>query len=93
MHSQQVANGEKSIRCKSRNLLHLVVRAGGCTGIVFWGESLPEEQLERSGWGAGPHLRHRHPRLNGVRQRHENPGDAEGAEAAEDTASLKVSRG
>lgn len=93
MHPQQVAIWEKRIGCKSHNLLQLVVWAGGGTGVVLWGESLPEEQLERAGWGAGPHLRHRHPRLNGVGQWHENPGDAESAEAAEDTAALKVSRG
>lgn len=60
---------------------------------MFWGESLLEEQLERAGWGAGAHLRHRHPGLDGVRQRHKNPGDAAGSEAAEDTAALEVSRG
>lgn len=60
---------------------------------MFWGESLLEEQLECAGWGAGAHLCHRHPGLDGVRQRHENPGDAAGSEAAEDTAALEVSRG
>jgi len=47
MHPQQVAIWEKRIGCKSHNLLQLVVRAGGGTGVVLWGESLPEEQLER----------------------------------------------
>lgn len=60
---------------------------------MFWGESLLEEQLECAGWGAGAHLCHRHPGLDGVRQRHENPGHAAGSEAAEDTAALEVSRG
>lgn len=93
MHSQQAANWRKHIGCNSPNLLQLVVRAGGGTRLVFWGESLLEKQLERAGWGAGSHLGHRHPGLDGVRQRHEDPGDAEGSETAEDVAALKVSRG
>jgi len=93
MRSQQVANWKKHIGCKSHNLLQLGVRAGGGTRLVFWGESLLEKQLERAGWGAGSHLRHRHPGLDGIRQRHKNPGDATSFETAEDSAALKVSRG
>lgn len=93
MRSQQVANCNKHVGCYCHNLLQLGVWAGGGTRLVFWGESLLEEQLECAGWGAGAHLRHRHPGLDGVRQRHENPGDAAGPEATEDTAALEVSRG
>lgn len=89
--SQQVANYNKHVGCYHHNLLQLDVWAGGGTRLVFWGESLLEEQLECAGWGAGAHLRHRHPGFDGVRQRHENPGDAAGAEAAEDAAALEVS--
>lgn len=60
---------------------------------MFWGESLLEEQLECAGRGSGAHLCHRHPGLDGVRQRHEDPGDAACPEAAEDTEALEVSRG
>lgn len=91
--SQQVANYNKHVGCYHHNLLQLDVWAGGGTRLVFWGESLLEEQLECAGWGAGAHLRHRHPGFDGVRQWHENPGDAAGPEAAEDTAALEVSGG
>lgn len=93
MRSQRVANWSKHIGCDSHNLLQLGVRAGGGTRLVFWGESLLEKQLECAGWGAGSHLRHRHPGLDGVRQWNENPGDATGFETAEDAAAFEVSRG
>lgn len=93
MHSQQVANGKKYIGCNSYNLLQLGVWAGGGTRLVFWGESLLEKQLERAGWGAGSHLRHRHPGLDGVRQWYKNPRDAAGSETAEDAAALTVRGG
>lgn len=93
MPSQQDANWKKHAGCESHHLLQLGVPAGGGTRLVFRGESLLEKQLERAGWAAGSHLCHRHPGLDGVRQRHEDPGHAAGFEAAEDSASLEVSRG
>lgn len=46
-------------RCCDSDRLHLCVCVeGGGTGLVFWGEVLPEEQLEYFRWDVGTHLSH-----------------------------------
>lgn len=59
-------------------------------GLVLRGQGVPEEQLEHPGRDAGDDLRHRHPGVAHLQLGHQNPGDAAGAEAAEDPEAATV---
>lgn len=59
-------------------------------GLVFWGQGVPEEQLEHSGRDAGDDLCHRHSGVSHLQLGNENPGHAEGAEASEDPEAATV---
>ncbi len=63
---------------------------GGCFGLVFREEDLPEEQLEHSGWYAGDDLRDWHTGILDLQQRHQDPGNASGATFTEDPAAAQV---
>lgn len=60
-------------------------------GLVFWGQGLPEEQLEHSGWDVGDDLCYRHPRVSHLQLWYQDPGHAQSAEAAEDPEATTVS--
>lgn len=60
-------------------------------GLVFWGEGLPEEQLEHPGRDAGDDLGYRHPGVSHLKLRYQDPGHAPSAAAAEDSQTPAVS--
>lgn len=60
-------------------------------GLVFRRQGLPKEQLEHSGWDAGVDLGHWHPGVAHLQHGHQDPGHAQGTEAAEDTEATAVS--
>lgn len=70
----------------------VVTRAspGGGAGLVLWGAGVPAQQLECAGRATGAHLRHRHPGVHRLRQRHQDPGHAAGAATAADPAPAQV---
>lgn len=59
--------------------------------MVFWGEGLPEEQLEHPGRDAGDDLGYRHPGVSHLKLRYQDPGHAASAAAAEDSQTPAVS--
>lgn len=60
-------------------------------GLVFWRQGLPKKQLEHPGRDAGVDFGHRHPGVAHLQLRHQDPGHAQGLEAAEDAKAAAVS--
>lgn len=60
-------------------------------GLVFWGQGVPEEQLEHFGWDAGDDLCYWHSCVSHLQLGDQDPGHAESAEAAEDPEATTVS--
>ena len=67
------------------------VCADRSSGLVFGGKGLPEEQLEHSGRDVGDDFCHRHPGVPHLQFGNQDPGHAQGPEAAEDPEAATVS--
>lgn len=85
------------IICCARNIQHLHSATRLCphvsvsnlcpdrsSGLVFWGQGLPEEQLEHSGRDAGDDFCYWHPCVSHLQLGDQDSGHAESAEAAKD---------